>query len=831
MFDASRRLLELTRAFVDRTPVDWPAILARTRSQASHEIVANLWLLDRLRRSHSASREPSDAVSISRLAIGLLAVVAAMQTASALLVAAVATLGGEPTIRQSPLTLGVAFAGASLILGGAGHDSRRHWLAVMFTCVASTFARASLDGLPSTWTAPVDPLLRGLCPEAFAPVCLWHFSQDFPRGRRFTAFDVIVRRSTSGVWMLALLLFGINLVHEHSGIELGPAAHVIRDHPSHLFWNLFTLTLVPPVLAILVRSRRAPAPERRRISRLAFVIAAGTGPFLAVGCIRSVVPGAEEWLAAASAGERMWVDGTVVSGLLAMPILAAVALIADRPLGSMRLSRRIASPELPSVLMQHVTRRSITAGRVHRALDRLRLARSNREVLRILEDEVRNGVAAHRVHVMQAPTEVDFATGARKPRHLSRDSALLRLLCESSEAVDLSTHGPALALLPGHERRAAIANGLDMAVAVKDRDGTLRAIVACSRGRVAGTWSRNDRWLLTLLATAAGSALGARERMTAGDSVAERVTGVDDLAFECRRCGRVLEKAGRGRCCGTRPSLAALPRHLAGKFVVRRRLGAGGMGVVYLARDGVLDRDVALKTLPALDPRGVERLRAEARAMARLNHESLAILYGLEVWRDTPVLIVEYLERGTLAARLRHGPLPAGEIAVLGSKLAAAIAYMHARHVLHRDVKPGNIGFTASGEPKLLDFGLAAMMSRSHADAMGGTSMREGTAAYLPPEARRGCRPAPAFDLWGLSVVMLEALTGANPFAPLGKRGPIGRLRHRDLGTVLCSLNNPPDGVRAFFERALALEPEHRFENAAEFRRALTTAFPHRHDS
>jgi hypothetical protein len=162
MRDASRRLIELTRAFVDRTPIDWAAILARTRRHANHEIVANLWLLDRMRRSQPASREPPHAVSIARLAIRVLAVVAAMQTASVLLVTAFATLSDEPIIRQSPLTLGVAFASAGLILGlGRGRDSRRLWLAVMFTCVASAFARASLDGLPVIWTTPVEPLLRG----------------------------------------------------------------------------------------------------------------------------------------------------------------------------------------------------------------------------------------------------------------------------------------------------------------------------------------------------------------------------------------------------------------------------------------------------------------------------------------------------------------------------------------------------------------------------------------------------------------------------------------------------------------------------------------------
>ena len=837
MSDASRRLFELTRAFVDRTPIDWTAILARTSSHADREIMANLWLLDRLRHSRSASPPPHHTVSASWLTIRALATLAAMQTICAVIIALVAAMNGVPIVRVSPLVLGVAFAGASVIVGAvAGRDPRRLWLAVMFGGVASAFARACLDGLPAQWTVPADPLLRGLYPEAFAPACLWHFSQDFPRGQRFATFDVIVRRSTSAAWIVGLLLFGTNLVSERGGIELGPATHMMRNHPGHLFWHLFTMTLIPPVLAILVRSRRAPAPERRRISRLALTIAAGTSPFLAVGCIRSVLPGAEEWFAAASAQDRIWVDRAVMTALLAMPILAAAALIADRPFGSMRVSRGIARRRLRSVLMRCVPRRAAGMhGRLARAVDRLRLARSDREVLAILEDEVRDGMSPHRVQVLRPLAGDDFSAGARSASRLSRDSALLRLLRAIDEPVDLSTDGPVLALLPDAERLAAIAGGRELAAGVKVRDGTIRAIVVCSRGAGAVRSNRRDRWFLTMLVTAAGAALDAHRVVRDRDSIENRIVSGRDVAFECRRCGRVCERIRRDRCCGTPLTLAAVPRHLAGKFVVRRRLGAGGMGVVYLARDRALDRDVALKTLPALYPRAVKRLRAEARAMARLNHESLAVLYGLEVWRDTPVLVVEYLARGTLAERLRRGPLPSSEVARLGSALAAALAYMHGQHVVHCDLKPGNVGFTASGAVKLLDFGLATMIARSaadhgkpsdHAEIVDGASGCQGTVGYLPPEARLGCRPAPAFDLWALSVVLLESITGVNPFASLGGRGAIGRLRQPDLAALLSGLAKMPTPMRAFFERALALDPDRRFETAAEFRRALATAFP-----
>src|SRR5262245_58492988 len=110
------------------------------------------------------------------------------------------------------------------------------------------------------------------------------------------------------------------------------------------------------------------------------------------------------------------------------------------------------------------------------------------------------------------------------------------------------------------------------------------------------------------------------------------------------------------------------------------------MGVAYLARDTRLDRDVALKTLPNLRPDAVMRLRAEARAMAALSHESLATIYGLELWRQTPVLIVEYFPNGTLASALADGSMPVADVVRLGITLTRALASMHASGLLHRDI-------------------------------------------------------------------------------------------------------------------------------------------------
>jgi len=184
----------------------------------------------------------------------------------------------------------------------------------------------------------------------------------------------------------------------------------------------------------------------------------------------------------------------------------------------------------------------------------------------------------------------------------------------------------------------------------------------------------------------------------------------------------------------------------------------------------------------------VSRLRDEARAMAALNHESLATIYSLELWRRTPVLVVEYFPCGTLADKLARGAMPLADVLALGIRLAEALTYMHARGVLHRDVKPSNIGLTTEGVAKLLDFGLTAECETS-----------AGTPEFLPPEALEGGAPDAALDLWGLSTVLLHACGGGG---------------------------QEPEALIGFFDRALAADPGLRFQSSADLCAALKTVPP-----
>ena len=270
------------------------------------------------------------------------------------------------------------------------------------------------------------------------------------------------------------------------------------------------------------------------------------------------------------------------------------------------------------------------------------------------------------------------------------------------------------------------------------------------------------------------------------DRIVRGLNWRDEPAVQCSACSLVWSPETSRCTCGAATIAAALPLIIRGKFRLERLIGAGGMGVVYCAVDMVLDRKVAIKTLP-VRYRSAERLHGEARTMARVLHPNLALLYGTEQWRGTPMLVVEYLDGGTLRDRIRGGPLSYASAIDLGIVLADVLERVHGVGVLHRDVKPSNIGYTSDRRPKLLDFGLALLdplsgerpavapllMRARHAldrstDPSGTVTVGErlvGTPLYLAPEALAGATPQPSFDLWGLALVLYEAIAGRHPFA------------------------------------------------------------------
>src|SRR5436190_8306951 len=214
-----------------------------------------------------------------------------------------------------------------------------------------------------------------------------------------------------------------------------------------------------------------------------------------------------------------------------------------------------------------------------------------------------------------------------------------------------------------------------------------------------------------------------------------------------------------------------------GAYAIGERLGAGGMGEVYRARDTKLGRDVAIKVLApplAADADAVARLEREARVLATLNHPSIATIFGLETLDGKPALVLELVEGPTLADRLAGGALPLVEALAVAKQIAEAIEAAHESGVIHRDLKPANIKLTADGRVKVLDFGLAKTLERGAPDRSVASTMMAteagralviGTPAYMSPEQARGDAADRSSDAWAFGCVVFEMLAGSPAFS------------------------------------------------------------------
>ncbi len=191
-----------------------------------------------------------------------------------------------------------------------------------------------------------------------------------------------------------------------------------------------------------------------------------------------------------------------------------------------------------------------------------------------------------------------------------------------------------------------------------------------------------------------------------------------------------------------------------GIYEVTAKIGEGGMGEVYQARDTTLERDVALKVLPetfTADPDRLARFQREAKVLASLNHPNIGAIHGLETSENTQALVLELIEGPTLAERIAKGPIPVDEALEIATQIAAALEAAHEQGIIHRDLKPANVKVKTDGTVKVLDFGLAKAIASDARGANPTTSatmslttsgtqmgMVIGTAAYMAPEQAKG---------------------------------------------------------------------------------------------
>jgi len=281
---------------------------------------------------------------------------------------------------------------------------------------------------------------------------------------------------------------------------------------------------------------------------------------------------------------------------------------------------------------------------------------------------------------------------------------------------------------------------------------------------------------------------------------------------------------------------------IAGRYEIVRRLGAGGMGAVFLAKDIDLERPVALKFLIAAASAGDIRARIfhEARAAARIIHPNIAVVYEVGVHDGRAFLVMEYVEGENLAQLLKRERPSLEKILSIGRQLASALVVAHQNGIIHRDLKPANIQLTRAGNvPKILDFGVAhvmasvdepvggtttttAAMSTLTVRTEGGAIRHPGTPAYMSPEQMFGKPIDQRSDIYSLGVILYEMATGHRPYSTEDPLDVVLALSHKLLRPSGAE-THLPEAVNDVIGKMLAVDADQRCQTAAEVETALAS--------
>jgi tRNA A-37 threonylcarbamoyl transferase component Bud32 len=263
------------------------------------------------------------------------------------------------------------------------------------------------------------------------------------------------------------------------------------------------------------------------------------------------------------------------------------------------------------------------------------------------------------------------------------------------------------------------------------------------------------------------------------------------------------------------------------RYEILAELGRGATGVVYRAHDPELDRLVAIKTLrPARDLPAEQaatlqrRLRSEATAVARLNHPNIVAIHDMVVWRDTPCVVMEYVEGSTLADLITRGPLVPARAIHIALQVCDALEYAHALGVVHRDIKPGNILVSATGVAKLGDFSMAPRTGQDGGEA----TALVGTPGYMAPEEVMDGTRDTRSDLFSLGVVLYEAVAGVRAFPGVDLASVLHDVAHVEPASPREYNVAVTPGLAAVIRQAMSKQPGSRYASARVFGQALIAA-------
>ncbi|HZH33646.1 MAG TPA: protein kinase, partial [Pyrinomonadaceae bacterium] len=265
-----------------------------------------------------------------------------------------------------------------------------------------------------------------------------------------------------------------------------------------------------------------------------------------------------------------------------------------------------------------------------------------------------------------------------------------------------------------------------------------------------------------------------------------------------------------------------------GRYEIRQKLGAGGMGEVYLARDEQLDRQVALKILSAefsSDPVRQNRFRQEAKAASALNHPNIITIHEIGESEHGAFLATEFIKGETLRETIKRSPLPLFRAVKIAEQVAAALGAAHEAHIVHRDIKPENIMIRGDGYVKVLDFGLAKLtaqgaLENAESDLNSNNTLPGvvmGSVRYMSPEQARGQQIDERTDIWSLGAVFYEMLTGHAPFDGATPSDTLAAVIYKAPEHVSHFVPNAPAELQRIVRRALQKDRDERYQNIKDF--------------
>jgi hypothetical protein len=868
-------------ALVQRVPVDWPAAFARARTEAEASSLRSLRDIAALAGAPMGSRAQIDTEWYTRWPLFLSLGLSMIVVVGGLSAFGVAQLSAAAPVPVLPLIVVLSFAASGLALLNLGQrDLRVYQFGAICLLVSSAFSRPLLVAASAVaWPSSIIAgKLAGVFPEMLLPTLWWGFARRFPVAYRLGALDLVAQhaqRLTACFGGITLLL---NVVVSHALVTpqqwMGP---FLRTNAHGPFWVIFYALTLPAIACIAARASMSNSEERHRTSLFGVGLLLGTLPIALAGILQ-VSSKVYQGLDATGAVVPRMVDALVWIGLISLPITTAVAIGTRRALPlrwaavhalhfvMARNTLRGAFGLLFTFVVGHLVRERnqplseslawvahfplLTAGlllvawlahrRLTRAVDRafkhavidyeldtaasvqtISAVRVRTDAAAVLCSEVQRHYPGTRAIVLVKEGSGDWTFIGRGGFPLRADTALLWLASSSSEGLSVGPSRRTFDLLPDDDQMWILRSDTEIIFPI----GTpVWGILALGPRADHLAYDRQDRAFISTLACAASAAESSQAHQPSG---APR-------ALECPSCGIVF-CAGNASCaCGTSPILAPWPKCAIGKFEIHRRVGAGGMGVVYAATDILMNRRVAMKRLHIVGPERVSLLLREARAMASASHPHLAQIYSIETILESPTLVVEWMSGGTLADRVRVDRLDWREAIDQGIGLAGALDTLHQAGYVHQDIKPSNLGFGVDGRVKLLDFGLStssdeyALSARdfrlagTESDSATASMFMAGTPLYLAPELFAGAPVSPLQDLWALSLVLYEAIAGCNPFRAATMSRVIRLIRSCNVPDIRRYAPVVPREVADFFAASLSRNPSDRPDSAATLKSRLT---------